>query len=112
MDMLTLEAVKTRLDDISWEELCLWHLSDKDPQRDDSEDYDEIQNLLRQLATQISVSILDQLEEEGLYLKWVLRLSPFVKDENSYDRAKRLMDHENGQVRYWARHLMESILPD
>ena len=110
--MLTLEAVKARLDDISWEEFCQWQLTDAHPDRDDSGDDDEIQDLLRQLTTQVSVSILDDLEEEGLYLEWVLRLSPFVKDENSYDRAKRLMHHENGQVRYWAEHLMNDILPD
>lgn len=110
--MLTLDAVKVRLNDISWEEFCQWQLTDAHPERDDSGDYDEIQGLLRQLATQISVSILDHLEDEGLYLTWVLRLSPFVTDENSYDRANRLMHSQDSQVRYWAEHLMNDILPD
>jgi hypothetical protein len=112
MKMLTLDVVKARLDDISWEEFCQWQLTDAHPERGHSRDGEEIQDLLRQLATQISVGILDQLEEEGLYLKWVLRLSPFVKDENSYDRAKRSMHSKASQVRYWAEHLMNDILPD
>lgn len=112
--MLTVEAVKAHLNEISWEEFVGWRIAEKYPDTEEraSANREEIQALLRQLATQISVGILDHLEEEGDYLKWVLRLSPFVKDENSYDRAKRALSSKDNQIRYWAQRLMEDILPD
>lgn len=109
---MTLQAVKEELKDISWDEFYNWRLTEEVPDVDEVAQMNEIETRLRQLGARMSADMLDQLEEEGHFLKWVLRLSRFVKDDNSYDRAKRFMSHENRQVRYWAAWLMDSILPD
>lgn len=98
-----------KLNDISWLEHVHFEMSEKNP--DDREqclrDAEEIETMLRDLASQISPDTLDILEQtDGI--EWSLRLSQYVAADHSVTRAKKYLHHERYEIRYWAKRLCEN----
>ena len=98
-----------KLNEISWQEHVNFEISEKYP--DDREqslrDAEEIEAMLRDLASQISPNTLDMLEQtDGI--EWSLRLSPYVVEDDSVARAKKYLHHERYEIRFWAKRLLKN----
>lgn len=98
-----------RLNEISWQEHVNFEISEK--YRDDREqtlrDTEEIEAMLRNLASYISPDTLNMLEQTDS-ITWSLRLSQYVDDDDSATRAQKYLHHEQYEIRFWAKYLLEN----
>jgi len=100
---MTFEELKERLNQLSWEEQMEFELSERGaPDSIDS----TVERGIQELARQVTPSLLDQLELDGGYAVWSLRLSPHVPGDSPARRARRFLHHADSNVRYWATELI------
>ena len=103
---MNLNELKVRLNQIAWDEQVNFEVSECFSEENDDEK--AVEDQLRELGQQLTPSLLDALEQDYAYITWVLRLSPFVPNDEPKRRAKNLVNHQDSQVRYWAQNLLDA----
>jgi hypothetical protein len=103
---MDLDELKAALDQVAWREQVEDEVAERDPA---SWDDTEIVAALRRLAEEVGPALLDELERSPGYMVWALRLSPWVPGAHSRARALRHLDSADGEIRYWALWLLDSI---
>lgn len=101
MAAMTLAELIEALNELSWSEQMEFEMSERDPDVARAE-RKVIQQRIRALAGRLTPQVLDRLEMQEGYLTWVLRLSLHVPGDSPAQRGRRYLNHEDGQVRYWA----------
>lgn len=102
---MTLDKLKERLNELSWEEQMNFEMSERYPEN--FEDVTAItEHKIQELAQLLTPSLLDSLEREEGYIAWVLRLSPYVPDDSSLQRGQRFLYNPDSRVRYWASEII------
>lgn len=98
-----------RLNEISWQEHVNFEISEKYPEdrEQDRRSAEEIEAMLRDLASHISPDTLNMLEQTDS-ITWSLRLSQYVNDDDSASRAQKYLHHEQYEIRFWAKRLHEN----
>jgi hypothetical protein len=104
---VTLNKLKKILNDLSWDEQMEFEMSERDPNSSQNM-REKINQKIRELAVQLTPSLLDILEQDKGYLVWVLRLSPHVPGDAPKKRAQRFVNHQDSEVRFWANKLMQT----
>jgi|SRR2546423_1354213 len=102
---MTVEELKEKLNDLSWEEQMEFEMSERGAQ-DSTDAMQEIERKMRELARQVTPPLLDQLEQDGGYVVWSLRLSPHVPGDSPARRGRRFLHHADRSVRYWAAEII------
>lgn len=102
---MTLDELKERLNDLSWEEQMEFEMSERGP-HGSTDATRGIERGVQELARQVTPSLLDQLEQDGGYDVWSLRLSPHVPGDSPARRARRFLHHADASVRYWATEII------
>jgi len=102
---MTVAELKERLNDLSWEEQMEFEMSERGAQGS-TDATREIERGVRELARQLTPSLLDQLEQDGGYVVWSLRLSQHVPGDSPSRRAQRFLHHADAGVRYWAAEII------
>jgi hypothetical protein len=101
---MTVDRLKEALDDLSWDEQMDFEMSERPggvpPEAGGSD------RRLRAIAAEVTVSLLDALEQEAGYAAWALRLSPYVAGDRPASRARRFLNHPNRDVRQRAEEIL------
>ena len=100
---MTLRALTERLDALAWCEQMDFEATE----RGASSEQAAIEAELRALARSLPVALIDELERDGGYPAWVLRLSPHVAGDDPRARAQRLANDRSAEVRYLASELLK-----
>jgi hypothetical protein len=99
---MNIKELIERLDDLSWQEQMNFEMSERDSEyaRQTASD---IECDIREIASEITSTLLDQLEQKEEYVVWALRLSPYVPGDQPSKRGKFYLNHPDSNVRYWAK---------
>lgn len=100
---MTLPELIECLNALAWRE----QVDDEASERGSESEQAVIEADVRALAGSLPVALLDELERDGRYPAWVLRLSPHVPGDDARARARRLAADRSSEVRYLASEILK-----
>jgi hypothetical protein len=100
--------LREKLNDISLQEFLNFRMSEEYPgSSTDEEDMQQVETMLRELGSQLTPALLDELELSRHNVTWSLRLSPYVPGDDAKQRAQRYIDDEDSEIHFYATVLLE-----
>lgn len=100
---MTLRELTEQLDRLAWREQMDFEATERGALSEQA----ALEADIRALARSLTVSLVDELERDGGYPAWVLRLSPHVPGDDPRARARRLAHDRSADVRYLASELLK-----